>query len=268
MADPEHWLLIGDELGQLDRLVCMVVPDVFRGRADLVPPAGSVLRDADGPAGQEKAVEALYELLAAQGLRYDLDPADPGGVERQKVRQPREVFAGRRGNCIDLALVFCGMALEAQLYPVLAVMLGQDRSRHTVVLIAPQTGDDLDVPRDDALDQGRGTAVDLRLAELLESGWIAVDVTFATDVAQAGPSDTGTFADARAAARSALESARAIRTLDITRRQRAGFTPFRAEELPPPADSRTPPPYGIATVRSSPKWVSPRSSGTPPNCAC
>ncbi|GGT58380.1 hypothetical protein GCM10010271_72350 [Streptomyces kurssanovii] len=240
MADSEQWLLVGDELRQLDRLVYMVVPDVFRGRADLVPPAGSALRQTlrpvggGGPGGQERMVEALYELLAAHELSYDLDPRDPAGVERQKVRQPREVFAGRRGNCVDLALVFCGMALEAQLFPVLAVMLLPDRSRHTVVLIAPQSGDDRGSPPDCSLDERQGTADELRLAELLMQGWIAVDVTRATSDVLAGTSGSGTFAEARHLAWSALKSARDIRTLDVARRQSAAATPFRAEELPPP----------------------------------
>ncbi|MFI1047940.1 hypothetical protein ACH4U3_19440 [Streptomyces griseoruber] len=245
MAGCEQWLLIGDELNGLDRLVCMVVPDVFRGRADLVPAAASVLRGPVGPEGQEKAVQALYELLAAHGLRYDMAPADPAGVERQKIRQPREVFAGRRANCLDLALVFCGMALEAQLSPVLAVMVRPDRSRHAVVLIAPQAVDDPAAQVGSALRQGPATAAELGLAELLGRGWTAVDVTLVTDNAESGPADVGTFAEAREAARSALASARSIRILDIARRQGEGLTPFAAEELPPPAGQ----PYSAAVQK-------------------
>ncbi|MFE1437175.1 hypothetical protein [Streptomyces sp. NPDC058739] len=240
MADAEQWMLVGDELAMVDRLVYMVVPNVFRGRADLVPADAASLRAADAAdgrgecRGQERTTEALYSLLAAHGLAYDQAPSDPAGVDRQMVRQPREVFEGRRGDCLDLALIFCATALEAHLCPVLAVMLRPDHDRHTVVLIAPEAAGTPGTEPDGSLDHGAGTADELGLTELLARGWIAVDVTFATSDAVPGVVGPGSFTQAREAALSELKSAKDIRTLDIARRQSAGAVPFSADELPPP----------------------------------
>lgn len=238
MSD-EVWQLIGGELQALDRLAYMVVPRVFRGRADLIPPDASALRrswppdGSDGRGGfvdQEALTAALYERLAAHRLHYDVDPPNGGYGDQQLIRQPWEVFTGGRFTCIDLALVFCGMALEAQLFPLLAVMRLVDQPRHAVVLIAPQTRDTHDAPLESTLDDSHNTAAELGLAELLERGWIAVDITLAAHDALSPT--TGTFAQARAAARSALESAEKIRILDIARRH-LDRGPFAAKDLAP-----------------------------------
>ncbi|MFF0204569.1 hypothetical protein [Streptomyces sp. NPDC005017] len=235
MAGAEQWMLVGDELSTIDRLVYMVVTTPFRGRADLVPADAAALRAADAAdgkgacRGQESTTEALYTLLAAHGLKYDRPPSDAAGFDRQKVRQPREVFEGGRGDCLDLALIFCATALEAHLCPVLAVMLRPDHNRHAVVLIAPEASDTPCTEPDGSLDHGAGTADELGLTELRARGWIAVDVTLATE--DLGPAS---YAQARETAWAELESAKEIRTLDIARRQSAGADPFDADELPPP----------------------------------
>ncbi|MCL2788925.1 MAG: hypothetical protein FWD59_10630, partial [Micrococcales bacterium] len=120
-----------DNPGDLARYVAPVnVRSLVRRRADGTP--GGL----PGPGGAPSPIaltKACFETLRQVGIRYADEPFASKKV--QLIATPWEVLQGlRRGNCLDLALVFAGACLDAQLHPLVAVVR-QGASSHAVVLI-------------------------------------------------------------------------------------------------------------------------------------
>jgi hypothetical protein len=85
----------------------------------------------DGPDKRRAVAEAIYHRLQAEHIDYDLEKFDPSEVH-QLIRTPSEVLVRpRKGTCLDLALVFSGLALSNDLLPVVVVLDG-----HALVLLA------------------------------------------------------------------------------------------------------------------------------------
>jgi hypothetical protein len=109
---------------------------------DLSYTRGRVPADCLGPwasheSGRERAWR-LYEALRASRIRYAHEPWNPvsvdpgGGPAPQRIRGPNETFQGP-ATCLDLALVFAGMAMAAGLRPLLAV--GSGAQPHALVIL-------------------------------------------------------------------------------------------------------------------------------------
>jgi tetratricopeptide (TPR) repeat protein len=76
--------------------------------------------------GCERA-RALYEALRARRIPYSNPPRTDGDdvFDRQRLRTPEETLRGP-ATCVEFALVFAAMAIEADMRPLLAVRLGDD----------------------------------------------------------------------------------------------------------------------------------------------
>ncbi|GAA1871999.1 DUF3320 domain-containing protein [Myceligenerans crystallogenes] len=76
--------------------------------------------------GAERAgaiVEAIYDALAARGVRY-IEPPASFEAAGQKIRPHREVLEGRWGTCLDLATTFAAVLESAGINSVLVVTRG------------------------------------------------------------------------------------------------------------------------------------------------
>jgi tetratricopeptide (TPR) repeat protein len=95
--------------------------------------------------GRERA-RALYEALRARRIPYSNPPRTDGDdiVDRQRLRTPEETLRGP-ATCVEFALIFAAMAMEADMRPLLAVTFGS-RDHAQVVL-------DLEVPLSWSLDR-------------------------------------------------------------------------------------------------------------------
>jgi hypothetical protein len=78
-----------------------------------------------------EVAERLYDLLRDKEIGYALEPyLQTEG--RQQIRDPWLMLRNRVGTCIDFAVTYAGMLLEAAVRPLLAVT-----ERHAFVVIAP-----------------------------------------------------------------------------------------------------------------------------------
>jgi len=134
------------------------------------------------PDGRRQVIEAIYNALSEREIFYALEPynADP---RLQQIRPPEAVLDGaREGTCLDLALLFAGLALGKDLAPLLIMLDGH-------ALVAVSLDDDRrtasDMPRRNRegawLEEGVLHDVDV-LRKLIDEGhYIAVECTgFAT----------------------------------------------------------------------------------------
>jgi tetratricopeptide (TPR) repeat protein len=75
-----------------------------------------------GGGGRRELVRAIYDALAAVGVRYTPERYNPT-EKLQEVRQPEEVLnKPREGTCLDLAAVFCGICEGNELLPLIIVL--------------------------------------------------------------------------------------------------------------------------------------------------
>jgi hypothetical protein len=218
------------------RLAGMVAPDLYEGRRDLIPADILSLRNS---ADKRPAVGALYELFKLKGLSYDLNPPALGveaDIQLQRVRQPREVFDGGRGTCLDLALIFCGMCASVWLRPFLALLaLPGRRDLHALVIIGPSLRDAPDDQTDADLRAINGQRDPMpwgELEQLLRQGWLAVDLTVATrKLSTADTLRPAEFPAACDIAVSLLREATKITVLDIVRLRQSGLPAYPADSL-------------------------------------
>ncbi|HTT12137.1 MAG TPA: ATP-binding protein [Burkholderiaceae bacterium] len=76
------------------------------------------------PGGVRKVAEALYAALTRRNIAYAREPYDPD-QRVQWVRSPETILGGaREGTCLDLALLFAGLALGKDLAPLLVMLDG------------------------------------------------------------------------------------------------------------------------------------------------
>jgi hypothetical protein len=76
------------------------------------------------PDGRRRLVEAIYNALLEKQIQYALEEYHPSAL-LQIIRTPAEVLVSpRRGTCLDLAALFCGLCLSYDLLPMLIVTEG------------------------------------------------------------------------------------------------------------------------------------------------
>jgi hypothetical protein len=92
----------------------------------------------DAGAAEARAAE-LYRLVSGRDIQYAKDPWNParfgfrGSGARQRIRTPAEVLQGV-GSCLDLSLLFAGLAMAANIRPFIALTLNA-RTPHVVVVL-------------------------------------------------------------------------------------------------------------------------------------
>lgn len=202
------------------------------------------LHDLRAQGRMAEAVGALYERLCGLGIEYELEPVsldDPAEVW-QRIRTPEEIVREGRGTCLDLALLFAGLCVEARLLPT--VVLLEDAAgagRHAMVLVDGQcTADDYDLPRgwpEEARTRGwwSGDAARRQLLAWVDAekdAALAVECTgFARTLADGRADPTLPFAQACRAGRRRLAEMELEAAVDVLRLQRG-----RGHPLAVPAD--------------------------------
>jgi hypothetical protein len=79
---------------------------------------------SSAPDGRRQLIEAIYNTVAKQGVRYALEQYHPSAAV-QLIRTPAEILqVPREGTCLDLAVLFCGLCLGYELLPLLIVIEG------------------------------------------------------------------------------------------------------------------------------------------------
>ena len=160
-----------------------------------------------GPGEGRRRAERLYEELRAHKIGYAHEPWNPRrrreGEEflYQRIRGPEETMQGP-ATCLDLALVYAGMALCAGLRPLIGLRTGQDP--HALLLldvrsaVSDLTADERKAPPLSTARPGDPGVWDVRApADLLQwgetEGWLLVDVARA---ARRGDADSARFSGA------------------------------------------------------------------------
>lgn len=148
-------------------------------------------RPQDAAAANLEILGTLYERLLDRGKPYKFEPWTPTGGQR--IRSPRW-FDRDSGTCLDFAVVFAAMCIEARLSPLIALVEGRANHALVVVDLERSLGEGDSGPRfEDGLEAGVATFEDerddLRLA--IDRGALA-----AVDVVLANKFDAGEFADA------------------------------------------------------------------------
>ncbi|MEP7054110.1 MAG: NB-ARC domain-containing protein [Actinomycetota bacterium] len=81
--------------------------------------------------GRLGVVQAIYDSLVAAEIRYALEEYDPS-EHQQQVREPPDILRSpHEGTCLDLAALFCGLAMGNRLLPILVVLEG-----HALALVS------------------------------------------------------------------------------------------------------------------------------------
>jgi tetratricopeptide (TPR) repeat protein len=76
------------------------------------------------PNGRRQIIEAIYNALSERPIHYALEPYN-ADARVQQIRAPELVLDGaREGTCLDLALLFAGIALNKDLAPLLVMLDG------------------------------------------------------------------------------------------------------------------------------------------------
>lgn len=76
----------------------------------------------DTPDGRRRKLELIYTKLLQAGIYYDLEPFRYDD-KLQEIRTPADIFSGAgRGTCLDLSVLFAGLAEAYNLLPVLVIM--------------------------------------------------------------------------------------------------------------------------------------------------
>lgn len=110
-------------------LASYVSPLSLRGlklNADL----GDLLTSDDPKGADTQISRMLFERLQQERIDYAHEPWRADG--RQQIRHPRWLLEDRWGTCLDLALTYATMCLDAHLAPVLAVT-----ASHAFVIVVP-----------------------------------------------------------------------------------------------------------------------------------
>jgi len=140
MTNWPDWLLSNDAAHDSERaaeLARYVDTSYTRGRV----PADCLGSWPSNETGWERA-PSLYETLRASRIRYANEPWNPAPVGKegarapQRVRGPNETFQGP-ATCLDLALVFAGMAMAADIRALVAVSFGV--KSHALVILDVRT---------------------------------------------------------------------------------------------------------------------------------
>jgi hypothetical protein len=96
-----------------------------------IPLPGPRQDELSKPGGHRRVIEAIYNALCERRIAYALEPFNPDHAVQQ-IRWPELVLTGaREGTCLDLALLFAGIALGKDLAPVLVMLEG-----HALVAIS------------------------------------------------------------------------------------------------------------------------------------
>src|SRR5271166_2647933 len=130
------------------------------------------------PDGCRQVTEAIYNALSKRKISYALEPHN-ADTRIQQIRPPERVLGGaREGTCLDLALLFGGIALGKDLAPLVIMLEGH-------ALAAVSLDDDrttaIDMPRRNRegpwLDEGLLHDGDV-LRNLIDKGhYVAVECT-------------------------------------------------------------------------------------------
>ena len=78
-------------------------------------------RRRDPVAENEKIVEELYQAVQRRGYAYDVEPYRLALLAGQHILHPTDVDSRGAGTCVDLAVFFSSLLLQAQVAPILAV---------------------------------------------------------------------------------------------------------------------------------------------------
>lgn len=121
-------------------------------------------------------VQKVYERLAGmpegQRLFYALEEYHPD-AQKQPVRSPRKIWEARRGTCLDLTLLFCGLCLPLRLCPVVVVA-----GDHAYALLALKRTVGGPLPVDETpLREGPVTDLELLRRLVEEERYLALECT-------------------------------------------------------------------------------------------
>jgi hypothetical protein len=158
----------------------------------------------------QKVYERLAGLPEGQRLFYALEEYHPD-AQKQPVRSPRKIWEARRGTCLDLTLLFCGLCLPLRLCPV--VVVARD---HAYVLLALKRTVGGPLPVDETpLREGPVTDLELLRRLVEEERYLALECTGFAEVKDGEPRPPLTFEAAVEAGRKNL-SERGLRfALDV-----------------------------------------------------
>jgi hypothetical protein len=87
-------------------------------------PDGRSVHDAVKAGDREAVARALYNAVATLQLDYDIESYTADGQHSQVVRSPPEIRDRGRATCLDLALLFAGLALDLNLRPIVILPEG------------------------------------------------------------------------------------------------------------------------------------------------
>lgn len=85
---------------------------------------GRSINDAVESGDRHAVAAAIYELIAELQIDYDRAGYVAGPQSVQRVRTPLEIVQQRRATCLDLTLLYAGMALNASLKPIVVLLDG------------------------------------------------------------------------------------------------------------------------------------------------
>lgn len=91
---------------------------------------GHLLTTADGAAADRAIAELLFNTLKDRQIHYAIEPWT--GLTPQQIRHPRWLVEDGWGTCLDLAVTYAAMCLEAHLGPLLAIT-----DTHALVVLEP-----------------------------------------------------------------------------------------------------------------------------------
>ncbi len=121
MTDWPDWPLSSENAAEDAEAIAELVRYVDMSRTRSYVPADCLGKWPRHEAGRARA-EKLYEALRAHRILYADEPWNPAGAG-QRIRGPNEAMQSP-ATCLDLALVFAGMAMAADLRPLIAVRFG------------------------------------------------------------------------------------------------------------------------------------------------
>lgn len=191
-------------------------------------------------------LKTIYEKLCALDIEYDLEPVlddNPSGLD-QRVRSPREVVAPNhgRGTCIDLAVLFAALCLDARLLPMLVLLRHRETSELHVLVVVDARFDHekyMD-PRDWDDDDRQRAMLDAkkskpywnpetgRLWMLINNNeYLPVECTGFASTHRDGRSQPKlSFKEACSKARQNLETMSHLATLDVAGLHQRGYKPY------------------------------------------
>lgn len=195
--------------------------------------------------------ERLYESLAARRIPYASVPWNPAAYDSagrpayQRIRTPLETIEGP-ATCLDLVLTFAGMAIEADLRPLIAIRYHP--APHALVMLelsggANQLTDYASPPDRSGFRPRPGQpgvwdaagSADRSLAKLAGlSGWLPVNVVGATqgdEFATASGRRVAADEDLPGAVWTLVDVRRVLASLDA--KGAGAFSPSRGRSVPP-----------------------------------